>query len=237
MPLMNPRSDRISNFQRLRRRVGWRRTDWGRRASRPRLELLEDRTLLSIDVVENSNDSGAGSLRETIANASAGDTIEFNMSAGHVTSPITLTSGQVEIAVNLTIEGPGAGTLAISGNQLSRVFDVPSGVTATIDGLTIEKGAAQSAQVPGSAAHGGGIYNAGTLILANDSFDSNTASGTATSSGFKITTGSGGAIYNAASANLSVNGSSFAGNSAVIRGRRDLCRGRPGHPVHLHCRW
>jgi len=79
MPLMNPLSARISNFQRDRVCLGRRRTASGRRASRPRLEFLEARTLLSVDVVQNSNDNGPGSLRETIANAAAGDTIEFNM--------------------------------------------------------------------------------------------------------------------------------------------------------------
>ena len=50
-----------------------------------RLELLEERTLLSVFAVTNTNDSGPGSLRQTIldANGSAGtDTIEFNIPTG-----------------------------------------------------------------------------------------------------------------------------------------------------------
>jgi hypothetical protein len=47
-------------------------------------------TRASTDVVQNIDDKGPGSLRETIANASAGDTITF---APAVTGTITLTSG------------------------------------------------------------------------------------------------------------------------------------------------
>jgi len=106
MLLENPFVARISNFQRDCGRLGRPHTTWGRRSSRPRLELLEERTLLSIDMVENSNDSGTGSLRQTIINAAAGDTIEFDMTTGHVTSPITLTSGKLDITQDLDIEAP-----------------------------------------------------------------------------------------------------------------------------------
>ena len=52
---------------------------------RPRLEWLEERRLLSTFVVLNTNDSGAGSLRQAIVDAnnnpnSAGpDVIDFNI--------------------------------------------------------------------------------------------------------------------------------------------------------------
>src|SRR5262245_23832539 len=55
--------------------------------------------------VSNTSDSGAGSLRNAVAAAAAGDTIDF----GGLTTPatITLTSGQIEITKNLIILGPG----------------------------------------------------------------------------------------------------------------------------------
>ena len=85
--------------------------------------------------VTNCNDSGAGSLRQTVANASAGDTIDFALSPS--CSLITLTSGEIQIPKNLTIDGPGAGALAVSGDNASSVLAVASGVTATISGLTL----------------------------------------------------------------------------------------------------
>ena len=51
-----------------------------RRSSPPVVEFLERRELLSVDVVTNSNNNGAGSLRATIAAAAPGDTIVFDMS-------------------------------------------------------------------------------------------------------------------------------------------------------------
>ncbi|MGI8436491.1 MAG: choice-of-anchor Q domain-containing protein [Chthoniobacterales bacterium] len=114
--------------------------------------------------VANTNDSGAGSLRQAITDAAAGDTITF---AAGVTGTITLTSGELLISQSaLTIQGPGANVLAVSGNDASRVFDIGGNVTvagATISGLTIRNG-----HTLASDSHqgiGGGILNFGTLNL------------------------------------------------------------------------
>ena len=98
------------------------------------------------------------SLREAITFADVGATITFS-----VTGTITLTQGQLTIEKNLTITGPGASSLTVSGNNSSREFLIDRASVA-ISGLTVTGG--QPPLDPGSVVHGGGIYvMEGTLAL------------------------------------------------------------------------
>ncbi len=110
--------------------------------------------------VTNTNDSGTGSLRKAIADASFGDTIEF---AANVTGTITLTSGELLIDNRLTINGPGAKDLTISGNHASRVFRT-TGDTVTINGLTIANGNGSGND---GSLDGGGIFNRDATLIIN----------------------------------------------------------------------
>jgi hypothetical protein len=114
--------------------------------------------------VLNNQNSGPGSLRDTIAAAANGDTIDFDPSLAGQT--ITLTSGPLLLNKNLDIEGPGADVLAVSGNHASAVFQVASARTVSLSGLTIENG---------RGANGGGIYNQGTLTVQDSAITNNTA--------------------------------------------------------------
>lgn len=103
--------------------------------------------------VTNTNDAGAGSLRQAIldANGAAGaDTIVFQ--AG-VTGTITLTTGQLALTDSVTINGPGAANLTVSGNNASRVFYLYASApfAAEINNLRIVDGA--------SVTFGAGIIN------------------------------------------------------------------------------
>src|SRR5438045_2721187 len=70
--------------------------------------------------VVNANDSGPGSLRDAIANAAATDFISFEQSLSGQT--ITLTTGEIAVNKNLTIDGSGLSRgLQISGNNNSRI--------------------------------------------------------------------------------------------------------------------
>jgi hypothetical protein len=180
-----------------------------RRAFRPRLEGLEDRTVPSTLTVLNTLDKGAGSLRDTITKAKNGDTIVFAPSLDGQT--ITLTSDQITINNSLDIEGPGAGVLAISGNNKNRVFDISEGNTITIAGLTITHGRGGGGS-NGSDSAGGGILNVGSsLTLANDCLSFNTA--------FNMTGAAGGAVANRDhGSNLTVTGCTFVGNQAISSG-------------------
>src|ERR1035438_9511221 len=75
------------------------------------------RALAATNTVTTTADTGAGSLRQTVASATAGDTINFT-----VTGTITLTSGEIALDKGLTLSGPGADVLAVSGNNASRIF-------------------------------------------------------------------------------------------------------------------
>lgn len=176
-----------------------------RQGFRPRLEGLEDRTVPSTLTVTNTLDSGAGSLRAAIQAAKSGDTILFGSSLNGQT--ITLTSGELAISKGLDIKGPGADKLAISGNHVSRVFDVSQNqkpVNVTIAGLTIENGRSPGVQ-------GGGILNvSSTLTLINDVLTHNEALGNSASN-----PGFGGAIANLNGATLTATGCVFDGNQAV----------------------
>lgn len=92
------------------------------------------------DVVSNCSGSGVGSLPAVVAAAASGDTIKFSVDCP-TSSPITLSS-TIDIDTNLTIDGPGASELVVSGNNTVEVFDVASGVTATFSGITIKDGSA-----------------------------------------------------------------------------------------------
>jgi predicted outer membrane repeat protein len=171
---------------------------------RPRLEALEDRLTPSTLTVLNNLDSGAGSLRAEITAAHKGDTIVFAPSLDGQT--ITLTRGELLINKDLTIAGPGAGALTVSGNNASRVFDVAGG-TVTLSGLTISNGLAP---VKGpTAGYGGGIFNQGTLTVSNSTLLSNSTSNVAGGNG------EGGGIYNSTSGTLTVtNYSTLSNNTA-----------------------
>ncbi len=119
---------------------------------------------LTVTKVADTNDGTCDadcSLREAIAAAASGDTITFAL-PGAAPWTITLALGQLTISTNLTIQGPGAASLTISGDNAVQVFRVNSGVTATFSGLIIANGRAVSGNPSG-----GGILNVGTLTISD----------------------------------------------------------------------
>jgi predicted outer membrane repeat protein len=148
--------------------------------------------------VTNTNNDGAGSLRQAIvdANASGGDTIDFSLA---YPATIALTSA-LTVRKSLTISGPGASRLFISETQPDRVFDIDGQVTVTISGVTIQNGSRQGA-------NGGGIYSrGGTLTVSNS-----------TLSGNSVSEAYGGGIYSRGGT-LTVSDSTLSGNSAEYYG-------------------
>lgn len=178
----------------------------------------------------NLADSGAGSLREVIADAPAGSAIVLTN-----TGTLVLTSGELLIEKDLTITGPGADQLAISGNNASRVLNIAAGCTVEISSLTIRDGRGAPGaygSYPGtsgsSGASGGGIYNAGTLTLNECAVVNNQAGrGGSGHSGYYSSNisggnggagGNGGGIYNHSTGTLVLKRCTLSGNSSGLGG-------------------
>jgi CSLREA domain-containing protein len=104
----------------------------------------------------------------------------------------SVTTIGLTISNPVTINGPGARVLTLSGKNLGRIFRV-IGPNVTISGLTMADGRATNDQ-------GGAISNTGGLTLNECTITNSVASGNTT------TTGNGGDIYNALGASLTLTG-------------------------------
>ncbi|MBA4064905.1 MAG: hypothetical protein C0501_14560 [Isosphaera sp.] len=178
----------------------------GAPAPRPaplRVERLEGRTVPATFTVRTLADAGLGSLRAAIAAANdtpGADVIRFAPAAR---GTVTLTSGELAITDDVRIDGPGAGRVAVSGNDTSRVFRIDAGAVVAIDGLTITRGNA--------LLRGGGIRNDGTLTLSRAVVSDNEVVGVA---GFGPPVDAfGGGVFNAGT--LTVRDTLFVGNRAT----------------------
>lgn len=217
---------------------------WGTlRAATHRLnvEALEDRLTPSTFTVTNLLDSGPDSLRAAVASANANpgpDAIDIA-----ATGTITLTSGQLSITDNLSINDPGIDALTVSGGDVDRVFRITGNPTVSIANLIIAHGRAvdqggggiymsggtlvlnqctvyanQTENYGGVGGVGGGIFVAGgTLTLDHSTVANNSAFGSDgyyADFGYDGGRGEGGGLY-VAYGTVSVNQSNFYGNLAA----------------------
>ncbi|MBT7734839.1 MAG: hypothetical protein HN707_08010, partial [Verrucomicrobia bacterium] len=112
--------------------------------------------------VQNANDSGAGSLRQAIADAATGDTIEFSQAmTSTLTSPITIDK---DIVID------GANVVTISGDNATSIFKITSG-NVEIKSITLRDGLAQggngenNGRLVRHAAGGGGAGMGGAIAV------------------------------------------------------------------------
>jgi predicted outer membrane repeat protein len=110
------------------------------------------------------------------------DTITFSVSG-----IITLTTILPAIIDDVTIDGTGQ-SITVSGNSAVQAIYVPVSQTLHLRSITIANG---------HGTNGGGIYNAGTLIVMNSAFSGNRDGG----------------IFNDSIGTLTVSNSAFSGNS------------------------
>ncbi|MCU0533641.1 MAG: calcium-binding protein [Hydrococcus sp. Prado102] len=151
-------------------------------------------------LVTNTNNSGAGSLRQAIQDAKSGDIIKFSASLSDRT--ITLTSQfSISAGKNLTIDGSDASNLTISGNNKTRIFYLNS-TSATPTNLTIKNIVLANGY---TSDRGGAISTThqGNLTVENVIFKNNVADL------------GGGAVFSAYEGNLTVTNSRFEGNKAI----------------------
>jgi hypothetical protein len=191
---------------------------------------------MALFTVSNTNDSGAGSLRQAIIDANANadaDTIQFAGSMAGQT--ITLTSGVLVISDDLTVTGDTNGDrkadVTISGNDASRIFDLNFGGTfsVTLQSLTLTNG-----QAPNDLGGGGAILQrvGATLFVSNSTLVNNDAGGGqhggAINSSGQLTVinsmiaensaSSGGAIANYSPETMTIVNSTLHNNTAAAEG-------------------
>lgn len=192
-------------------------------------------TTWTVHTLKDSNDGVCNdtlcSLRDAITVAASGDTIVFQSG---LTGTIPLASALPSIDKNVTITGPGAKLLTISGSGNISVIAIHSGATVVISGLTITDGYSTTGgaaisnsgtlTITGSTLYGnatpatedsfgGAIYNLnGVLTISRSTFHDNSASSVR-----GPLVGGGGAIYNS-NGTLEVSDSVFYRNSAIQAG-------------------
>jgi CSLREA domain-containing protein len=151
------------------------------------------------------------------------DTITF---ASGLTGTITL-SNTLEITSSMTIQGPGAEDLAISGDNTVRVFFISDeSAVVRLEGLTIRDGYTEELDETGGgignvatlvldqmliehseSRYGGGISNDGTLTISNSTIRNNKAGPTINPAG--------GGIYNDDNGTLTIYASTINDNTAI----------------------
>jgi len=108
-------------------------------------------------VVDTNGDPGPGgttSLRQavTAANGAADNFVQFAPALNG--STITLASGEIAINQPMTVVGPGADKLTISGNDTSRIFNISTASTTpiavTLAGLSLNHGHATGNNLGGA---------------------------------------------------------------------------------------
>src|SRR6476646_3256778 len=152
--------------------------------------------------VTNTNDSGPGSLRQALADAQDGDTINFDPSV----NTVTLTTAELAIDKSVTLSGAPQMVTVVRASQTEfRIFHVMPGHSVEINGLTISGG-----HITGD--NGGGILNDNsTLTIAHCTVNGNAIVSASSQNNY------GGGIHNSGTTTL--NQVSVNNNNAVWGGQ------------------
>ena len=155
-------------------------------------------TLREAITAANTDSASGLAMGECVA-GSGDDIITFTTSG-----TITLLTALPDLSTSISINGPGANLLTVqrstaTGTPNFRIFNVSSGITAAISGLTISGGR--------SNLSGAGVSNGGTLTLAKVTITNNTA---------ELGVGHGGGVSN--TGDLTLTHSTVTGNTGGVGG-------------------
>lgn len=183
--------------------------------------LVDDFSISAATVIQvlNTNDSGAGSLRASLATAAG--TPAFNVitfAAALNGATITLTSGQLDVidAGGLAIDASAlpSGITLNGGAAPNRIFNINAGSIVEMRRFTLTSGE--------SAGFGGAVLNQGTLAMAQCTLTGNTAA-------------RGGAINNDTMAFLGLSQCTLTGNTATVPGSEGGAIRSAGTVALTHC--
>lgn len=114
-------------------------------------------------------------------------------------------TGDLDITESADLVGAGPGQTIIDGNQIDRVFDIQSGVSAMLDGITIRGGSADDAMFPSFLGGGVLVRDTANLDLGNCEVSANTAN-------------AGGGLFAASGSTATLSDCSFRDNTAADLG-------------------
>lgn len=154
-------------------------------------EQIVDIVVRAAYIVINEDDSGEGSLRFVVDDVIDGTIIEFV----NEVSEIILTSGMIEVAKDIAIDGGLDDPVAVNGNASSRIFEIAGGGRLAITDLVMRNGFGD----PGGAIR---VVDNGYLSVGRSVFEDN------------LSAQAGGAISVADEATLEIYDTLFAGNTA-----------------------
>jgi predicted outer membrane repeat protein len=158
-------------------------------------------------IVTSAADNGPGSLRASVGAAVAGDVIQFDAA---LTGQVILLATPINLTRALTIEGPGADKITISGGNRTRIFFATAAVT--LSGLNLKNGVGDGGALQ--------VLRARARLM-RCAFTDNAAPN-----------GQGGAIYNPSSP-VDFSDCTFSGNTASGFGLGGAFAGSPNAPVSM----
>jgi hypothetical protein len=155
-------------------------------------------------VVTKATDAGAGSLRQVIADAADDSDVLFDPAVFSVPRTVTTAAGEMVIATRLTVLGPGADRLTLSGGNAGRIFRILAGVDVALSDLRL---------ADGSTSNGGAITSSSNLAVNRCAVANNRAANVG--GGLAIDSG---AVGRFAASTLSGNRSGLRGGAVHLLG-------------------